>query len=63
MQGMIEGKEDLSLDGLTKLDQLQDSLSVIVTLLLKTVICGDVFIRSRAVSHDRSEPTNQYKLN
>ena len=58
MQGMIEGKGDLGLDGSTKLNQLQDSLSVIVTCLLKTVIYGNVFMRSQAVSHDRNEPTN-----
>ena len=32
---------------------------MIVTCLLKTVIYGDIFMRSRAVSHDRNEPTNQ----
>ena len=32
---------------------------MIVTPLLKIVICGVVSVRSRAVSHDRSEPTNQ----
>ena len=39
----------------------KDSLSVIATCLLKTVIYGDIFMRSWAVSHDRNEPTNQLK--
>ena len=32
---------------------------MIVTLLLKIVIYGVVFMRSRAVNHNRKEPTNQ----
>ena len=34
-------------------------LSMIVTLLLKIIIYGIVFMRSRAVNHDRNEWTNQ----
>ena len=32
---------------------------MIFMLLLKIVIYGIIFMRSRAVSHDRNEPTNQ----
>lgn len=35
-------KQVFGLDGLTKLDRLQDSLSMIFTCLLKMVIYGDI---------------------